>query len=98
MYIEGGRTPSGFFTVEKDVYPTRLFRASVNGNQIIMQSVPVAAESLDPRFVFLLDAGMQMFVWAGRKSRVSHFLLSIQAMHIASIFRSPSRTRPVCSL
>lgn len=70
VYIEGGRTPSGFFTVEKDVYPTRLFRASVNGNQVIMQSVPVAAESLDPRFVFLLDAGMQMFVWAGRKSRV----------------------------
>uniref|UniRef100_A0A914W4B2 Gelsolin-like domain-containing protein n=1 Tax=Plectus sambesii TaxID=2011161 RepID=A0A914W4B2_9BILA len=71
VYIEGGRTPSGFFTVEKDVYPTRLYRASVHGSQVVMQSVPVAAESLDPRFVFLLDAGMRMFVWAGRKSRIT---------------------------
>lgn len=36
-----------------------------------MEPVPLGPESLDPRYVFLLDAGETIWVWSGRKSRVS---------------------------
>lgn len=70
-YIEGARTASGFYTVEKPVHVTRLYRAVVNGSAVEMESVPLSPGSLDPRYVFLLDAGETMWVWSGRKSRIT---------------------------
>lgn len=70
VYIDGARTQSGFYTVEKPAHVNRLYRASVNGPQVDMEPVPVSAESLDPRFVFLLDTGNVLWIWSGRRSRV----------------------------
>lgn len=69
-YIEGGRTSSGFFTVEDMTYVTRLYRVHASGcSSIHLEPVPVAAESLDPRFVFVLDVGLKIFMWYGKKSK-----------------------------
>ncbi|KTF89064.1 hypothetical protein cypCar_00012721 [Cyprinus carpio] len=62
-YIEGG-TASGFYTVEDTQYQTRLYRVYGKKN-IRLESVPLKASSLDPRFVFLLDTGLEIFVWRG---------------------------------
>uniref|UniRef100_F1KQP4 Protein flightless-1 homolog n=1 Tax=Ascaris suum TaxID=6253 RepID=F1KQP4_ASCSU len=70
-YIEGARTASGFYTVEKQTHITRLYRASVTGSSVDMEPVPVSPDSLDPRYVFLLDAGGTMWIWSGRKARIT---------------------------
>ncbi|MCP9259008.1 Gelsolin [Dirofilaria immitis] len=70
-YIEGARTASGFYTVDKATHVTRLYRASVVGNIIEMEPVPVSPDSLDPRYVFLLDAGDTIWIWSGRKARIT---------------------------
>ena len=36
-----------------------------------MEAVPLSPESLDPRFVFLLDADKVIWIWSGSRSRVS---------------------------
>ncbi|VDP04031.1 unnamed protein product [Heligmosomoides polygyrus] len=71
VYIEGARTNTGFFTVEKPPHVTRLYRASVNGTAVEMEPVPVAVESLDPRYCFLLDAGDTLWIWSGCKARIT---------------------------
>ncbi|VIO90379.1 Flightless-I protein homolog, putative [Brugia malayi] len=70
-YIEGARTASGFYTVEKAAHVTRFYRVSVAGNTIEMEPVPVSPDSLDPRYVFLLDAGDTIWIWSGRKARIT---------------------------
>uniref|UniRef100_A0A3Q1FFD5 FLII actin remodeling protein n=1 Tax=Acanthochromis polyacanthus TaxID=80966 RepID=A0A3Q1FFD5_9TELE len=62
-YIEGG-TASGFYTVEDTHYSVRLYRVYGKKN-IRLESVPLKASSLDPRFVFLLDTGLEIFIWRG---------------------------------
>uniref|UniRef100_A0A3B4YB95 Protein flightless-1 homolog n=1 Tax=Seriola lalandi dorsalis TaxID=1841481 RepID=A0A3B4YB95_SERLL len=68
-YIEGG-TASGFYTVEDTNYSVRLYRVYGKKN-IRLESVPVKASSLDPRFVFLLDTGLEIFVWRGANATLS---------------------------
>lgn len=68
-YIEGGRTASGFFTVDEAEYMTRLYRIHGKGSSIHLEPVFVEYASLDPRFVFLLDDGLKIFVWIGSKSK-----------------------------
>uniref|UniRef100_A0A914YJP1 Gelsolin-like domain-containing protein n=1 Tax=Panagrolaimus superbus TaxID=310955 RepID=A0A914YJP1_9BILA len=71
IYVAGARTQSGFFTVEKTAFVKRLYRATVNGSLVIMEPVPVNAESLDPRFVFLYDCGKTIWIWSGIRSRIT---------------------------
>ncbi|KAL9702468.1 hypothetical protein quinque_005986 [Culex quinquefasciatus] len=68
-YIEGGRTPTGFYTIENLVYIVRLYRIHDAGPNIHLEPVPVTHESLDPGYVFLLDTGLQIFMWYGQKSK-----------------------------
>ncbi|KAK7794573.1 hypothetical protein R5R35_003590 [Gryllus longicercus] len=69
-YIEGGRTASGFFTVEDMTYVTRLYRVHAAGcSSIHMEPVSVLVDSLDPRYVFVLDTGLKIFMWYGKKSK-----------------------------
>ncbi|RXM32515.1 Protein flightless-1-like [Acipenser ruthenus] len=68
-YIEGG-TASGFFTVEDTQYITRLYRIYGKKN-IKLESVPLKASSLDPRFVFLLDNGLEILIWRGAQATLS---------------------------
>ncbi|XP_048465259.1 protein flightless-1 homolog isoform X1 [Rhincodon typus] len=68
-YIEGG-TASGFYTVEETQYITRLFRCYGKKN-IKLESVPLKGLSLDPRFVFLLDHGLEIYIWRGSQATLS---------------------------
>ncbi|XP_060116664.1 protein flightless-1 homolog [Heteronotia binoei] len=68
-YIEGG-TASGFFTVEDTQYITRLYRVYGKKN-IKLEPVPLKAASLDPRFVFLLDHGLEIYIWRGGQATLS---------------------------
>ncbi|XP_071375036.1 protein flightless-1 homolog isoform X4 [Centroberyx affinis] len=68
-YIEGG-TASGFYTVEDTTYAVKLYRVYGKKN-IRLESVPLKASSLDPRFVFLLDTGLEIFVWRGANATLS---------------------------
>ena len=48
---------------------TRLYRVHGKGSSIQLEPVPLAYESLDPRFVFVLDDGLKLYVWFGKKSK-----------------------------
>jgi hypothetical protein len=51
-------------------HATRLYRVHAAGcSSIHLEPVLVAVESLDPRFVFMLDTGPKVFVWYGKKSK-----------------------------
>ncbi|XP_029432030.1 protein flightless-1 homolog isoform X2 [Rhinatrema bivittatum] len=68
-YIEGG-SASGFYTVEDSQYISRLYRIFGKKN-IRLESVPLKAASLDPRFVFLLDHGLDIYIWRGSQATLS---------------------------
>ncbi|XP_053984135.1 protein flightless-1 [Hylaeus volcanicus] len=68
-YIEGGRTSSGFYTVEDTPSVTRLYRVHAAGASIHLEPVPVRFDSLDPGFVFVLDTGAKIFMWYGKTAK-----------------------------
>ncbi|XP_059619650.1 protein flightless-1 [Phlebotomus argentipes] len=68
-YIEGGRTSTGFFTIEDVVYIPRMYRVHAAGASIHLEPVAIGFTSLDPRYVFVLDTGLRIFIWHGRKSK-----------------------------
>ncbi|XP_025831083.1 protein flightless-1-like, partial [Agrilus planipennis] len=68
-YIEGGRTLSGFYTVEDMIYEIRCYRIHAAGASIHLETVAIAPESLDPGYVFMLDAGPKIFLWYGKTSK-----------------------------
>ncbi|XP_065752854.1 protein flightless-1 homolog isoform X2 [Phocoena phocoena] len=68
-YIEGG-TASGFYTVEDTHYITRMYRVYGKKN-LKLEPVPLKGASLDPRFVFLLDQGLDIYVWRGAQATLS---------------------------
>ncbi|KRY77918.1 Protein flightless-1 -like protein, partial [Trichinella pseudospiralis] len=70
IYVEGGRTPSGFFTIEEVHRPPRLYRVSTVAKRLNFYSVPLSLNSLDPRFVFLLDTVEKLTVWYGERSKM----------------------------
>jgi Leucine-rich repeat (LRR) protein len=68
-YIAGGRTTSGFYTVEENAAVVRLYR--VSGQQRLSLDVcPLNVSSLDFRYVFILDAGKQIYIWTGKRSKL----------------------------
>jgi len=69
VYLEGGRTSSGFYTVDEVENPPRLYRTHAAGPSIHLEPVAVHPDELDPRHVFFLDAGKKMFIWSGIKSK-----------------------------
>ncbi|XP_045498777.1 protein flightless-1 [Colias croceus] len=69
VYINGSRTPSGFFTVDDPHYVTRLYRVHGAGSSIHLEPVAVEAASLDPRYVFVLDTGLIIYLWNGKKAK-----------------------------
>ncbi|XP_071453718.1 protein flightless-1 [Hetaerina americana] len=69
VYVRGGRTPSGFYTVEEATYPTRLYRIHTVGSAVHLEPVAPSSASLDVGHVFLLDIGKKLFTWAGPRSK-----------------------------
>lgn len=68
-YIEGGRTISGFYTMDDVIYIIRMYRVHAQERQIHLEVVDVAVESLDSRYVFMLDAGLKIYVWYGKTAK-----------------------------
>ncbi|CAB3984718.1 flightless-1 homolog [Paramuricea clavata] len=68
-YIEGG-SGSGFYSVEETIYVTRLYRL-VGTTIVHLEPVPLTYKSLDPRYCFVLDTGLQIFVWSGSKAKLT---------------------------
>ncbi|ESO93458.1 hypothetical protein LOTGIDRAFT_145300, partial [Lottia gigantea] len=67
-YIEGGRTASGFYSVEDVEYEHRLYRAT--GTKFVhLERVPVNVKSLDIRHVYLMDGGEKIFIWSGKLAK-----------------------------
>ncbi|KAI5633666.1 gelsolin repeat domain-containing protein [Phthorimaea operculella] len=69
VYLQGSHTPSGFYTVDEPHYETRLYRVHAAGNGIHLEPVAVDYESLDPRYVFVLDTGLTIYLWNGKKAK-----------------------------
>ncbi|XP_049873153.1 protein flightless-1 [Pectinophora gossypiella] len=69
VYIQGSHTPSGFFTVDDPHYVTRLYRVHGAGTGVHLEPVAVSADSLDPRYVFVLDTGLTIYLWIGKKAK-----------------------------
>ena len=63
QYLPGG-ADSGFTHVERDVWPTRLLH--IKGQRTVrVKEVPVAASSLNSGDVFILDAGLSLYIFNG---------------------------------
>jgi hypothetical protein len=69
VYIEGGRTSCGFFTIEENVFTTRLYLIRSDEKSIIVEPVEISYTSLNINDVFLLDNGPKLYLWFGKKSR-----------------------------
>lgn len=50
-------------------YVVRLYRVHAAGASIHLEPVLVSTESLDPRYVFVLDTGLKIFIWYGKKCK-----------------------------
>lgn len=69
VYIEGGRTSTGFFTIEDNIFNTRLYIIHNDETSLNLEPVVISYETLDTENVFLLDAGLKIFLWYGKKAR-----------------------------
>lgn len=69
VYIEGGRTSTGFFTIEDNSFSTRLYVIHNDDTSLNLEPVELEYESLDVDNVYLLDSGLKLFLWYGKKAR-----------------------------
>lgn len=69
VYIEGGRTTCGFFTIEESVFASRLYLIRSDEKTILVEPVEMSYTSLNANDVFILDNGTKIFLWFGKKSR-----------------------------
>ena len=65
-YLSGG-VESGFNKVEKDKYEPRLLHVKGRRN-IRVQQTKLAWNSMNSGDVFILDLGLEIYVWNGRES------------------------------
>ena len=73
-YVKGVRVSDsgGFYTVEETKFPHRMFRlheVAEKTRQLHLETVPICSDSLDSRFVFLIDIGTKIYIWNGMKSK-----------------------------
>lgn len=69
VYIEGGRTSTGFFTIEDSQFNTRLYVIHNDDTALHLEPVAIDYETLDAENVYLLDGGVKLFLWHGKKAR-----------------------------
>ncbi|XP_039500095.1 protein flightless-1 isoform X1 [Drosophila santomea] len=69
IYIEGGRTATGFYTIEEMIHITRLYLVHAYGATIHLEPVAPSVASLDPRHAFVLDLGTHIYIWMGERSK-----------------------------
>lgn len=69
VYIEGGRTSTGFFTIEDNTFYTRLYVIHNDETSLNLEPVHLAYETLDTENVYMLDGGLKLYLWYGTKAR-----------------------------
>ncbi|XP_026846356.1 protein flightless-1 [Drosophila persimilis] len=69
IYIEGGRTATGFYNIEEMIHITRLYLVHAYGATVHLEPVAVTLASLDPRHAFVLDLGSRIHIWLGKSSK-----------------------------
>lgn len=69
IYIEGGRTSTGFYTIEDNGYSTRLYCVHNDETTIILEPVQLAYKAMNQNYVYLLDTGLKLFIWHGKKAK-----------------------------
>lgn len=81
-YLEGG-VDSGFNIVKPEQYKPRLLQIK-GKTHIRINQVPLAFESLNENDAFILDAGLELFLWVGKtankqeKSKATFAVISIR--------------------
>lgn len=50
-------------------FETHMYRVHASGPSIHLEPVANSIASLDPRFVFVLDTGLKIFIWHGKRSK-----------------------------
>lgn len=54
----------------EQVYTLRMYRVHGSGTSSIhLEPVALCSESLDPRYVFLLDTGLKIYLWYGKRAK-----------------------------
>eukprot|EP00752_Nemacystus_decipiens_P014256 g12677.t1 len=77
-YLPGG-VDSGFNKMEKDVFRTRLLH--VKGKRVVRVSeVPCSTDSLNTGDVFILDAGLKLYLWSGENANMYEKSKGVQTM------------------
>lgn len=67
IQYEAGGIESGFRKVERDVYETRLLQIKGRRN-VRVKRVELAASSMNQGDVFILDAGLKLYLWSGSEA------------------------------
>ncbi|XP_074112341.1 FLII actin remodeling protein isoform X6 [Cotesia typhae] len=68
-YIEGGRTSSGFYTVDDTPVISRLYRVLLTGASIHLEPVLINPDSLNSNFVFIFDTYRKIYLWYGKNAK-----------------------------
>ncbi|XP_075239322.1 protein flightless-1 homolog [Convolutriloba macropyga] len=66
--LEGGHGESGFNHYEQQAANQYLFCLNTTTTHMGMHLVELSPESLDPRYIFMLDIGRALFLWVGNKT------------------------------
>lgn len=67
MYMEGGYA-SGFRQVKPEVYKPRLLMVRRSKKTTRAYEIPVSAKNLNHGDVFILDAGLKIYIWIGEEA------------------------------
>ena len=92
--MEGG-IESGFNHVEPTVYRPRLLHLKGSGSRIRVSEVPLSHRSLNSGDVFILDAGMKIFQWNGRRA---NFHEKVKGGNMVRALRDERGAKPVASI
>jgi hypothetical protein len=85
-YLEGG-VESGFRHVERDQYETRLLHLKGKRN-VRVKPVPVTRASLNSGDVFVLDAGLKIYVFNGKDA---NRMEKVKGLDVAARIRDDER-------
>ncbi|KAL7019876.1 hypothetical protein ACKWTF_011282 [Chironomus riparius] len=69
VYIEGEHTGTGFFSIESSTFNTRLYVIHNDETTLHLEPVTIDYSSLDIHNVYLLDSGLKLFLWFGKKAK-----------------------------
>jgi len=95
FFIMNGGIDSGFNIVKPAEYKPQLFHIKSSGKTLTCVSVPLSYKSLNSGDVFILDQGLKIYQWNGKKSSG---IERHKAMELAASVKSERSGRPVVTV